>query len=427
MSIVTDKDNIIDASPTKPFFISMITRDLRISRAILDLIDNSVDAAYLSNKNPEDIKIKIYCSTEHFIITDNCGGMKLEDAQNYAFKFGRDVYRPTPHSVGQFGVGMKRTLFKLGSNFLVESFNDTQFSINVDVPEWLKNKDWHFTFQNHTTNVSEGETYIKSYNLLEESVDAFSNPVFLKELKDEIEKAHFKALNKGIKIYLNDNKLETYQLQLKFSDSIKPVKHTYTQNDVDITITAGIADRDLHKGGWYIICNGRLIEEAEQTSKTGWGNGLPSYHPDYAFFRGIVEFTAEDSYKLPWTTTKTGVDADHIIFRFALNEMRKIIKPIISSLKGRVKEADYIRSGQLKKGNIEESIKTAEYISYENIPLNEKFVIPTPSKVINTTISISYKVSKDDFLKVQSSLGENLSNKDIGLKTFDYYLENECD
>ena len=35
----------IDASPTKAFFIDNLTRDLTLEDAILDLIDNSVDAA----------------------------------------------------------------------------------------------------------------------------------------------------------------------------------------------------------------------------------------------------------------------------------------------------------------------------------------------------------------------------------------------
>jgi len=35
----------IKASPTKAFFIHMLTRDVPLSRAILDLVDNCVDEA----------------------------------------------------------------------------------------------------------------------------------------------------------------------------------------------------------------------------------------------------------------------------------------------------------------------------------------------------------------------------------------------
>ncbi|MDC4617565.1 ATP-binding protein, partial [Acinetobacter baumannii] len=193
----TNQHNIIQASPTKHFFISMITRDLRISRAILDLVDNSVDAANASGEDLTKKEIKIYCYPDYFLIKDNCGGMKLNDATNYAFKFGRDEERQTPHSVGQFGVGMKRTLFKLGKKFKVESFNDEKLNIDVNIEEWLKAEEWHFTF-NSNTDVAQGNTSIKSYDLHKDSVDAFSSPSFLNELKSEIESAHFKALRNGI-------------------------------------------------------------------------------------------------------------------------------------------------------------------------------------------------------------------------------------
>ena len=39
------KSKLINASPTKEFFIHMLTRDIPLTRAILDLVDNSVDGA----------------------------------------------------------------------------------------------------------------------------------------------------------------------------------------------------------------------------------------------------------------------------------------------------------------------------------------------------------------------------------------------
>ena len=35
----------VNANPTKEFFISMLTRDIDIRAAILELIDNSIDGA----------------------------------------------------------------------------------------------------------------------------------------------------------------------------------------------------------------------------------------------------------------------------------------------------------------------------------------------------------------------------------------------
>jgi hypothetical protein len=38
----------IDASPTKDFFISMLVKDIELIRAIIDLVDNSLDEGWTS-------------------------------------------------------------------------------------------------------------------------------------------------------------------------------------------------------------------------------------------------------------------------------------------------------------------------------------------------------------------------------------------
>ena len=44
-------NNIIEGNPTKQFFIEMITRDISIEDAIMDLVDNSIDGAIRINKD----------------------------------------------------------------------------------------------------------------------------------------------------------------------------------------------------------------------------------------------------------------------------------------------------------------------------------------------------------------------------------------
>ena len=41
--MATDNDYKVDASPVKSFFVEMLTRDIELSDAILDLLDNCVD------------------------------------------------------------------------------------------------------------------------------------------------------------------------------------------------------------------------------------------------------------------------------------------------------------------------------------------------------------------------------------------------
>lgn len=66
----------ISAEPTKAFFVDMLTRDIALEQAVLDLVDNSVDGAKaLKGDNPllpfEGRKIQIIFSKERFEIFDN--------------------------------------------------------------------------------------------------------------------------------------------------------------------------------------------------------------------------------------------------------------------------------------------------------------------------------------------------------------------
>ena len=141
---------IIEGSPTKELFIEMLVRDIPLIRAIIDLVDNSVDGATRSqtNDNYNDFWIRIEVKKENFKISDNCGGIPINVAREYAFRFGRpEGVELTPKSIGKFGVGMKRTFFKLGKQFKVDSTTETShFVVEHDVDEWKGNPDWHFKF-----------------------------------------------------------------------------------------------------------------------------------------------------------------------------------------------------------------------------------------------------------------------------------------
>ena len=86
-------DNRIQADPTKEFFIGMLTKDIPLTRAIIDLVDNSVDGALRlhPDNNYEGLWVDIKLNGREFIIEDNCGGIPLEIAQRYAFRFGRPM------------------------------------------------------------------------------------------------------------------------------------------------------------------------------------------------------------------------------------------------------------------------------------------------------------------------------------------------
>lgn len=429
--------HVVDANPTKEFFISMLTRDISLNRSILDLIDNSVDSAVASG-SVKGKKIEVNFNSEYFEIKDNCGGMTIDTATKYAFRFGRDNNdeRLTPHSVGQFGVGMKRTLFKLGNKFSVKSeHKNSAFSINVDVKEWLDetNSSWEFSLneEQYDTSIEDG-VIIRVDEIFPPLQEQFSDNDFLRDFKKEVEKAYFKRINEGLEIIINGSKVNEFSLSIRISDELGGVYKEEFFDGVKISIRCGVDEQSYEKGGWYIVCNGRLVEAAEQTNKTLWGtNSIPKYHDRLAFFRGIVEFESENSSKLPWTTTKTGVDTDNTIYRYANKLMIDALTPILTFLNQREAERKQANDNRLEDDErvLENSIKNAKLSNIYhalNVP-TEDFIRPEKieAKAAQyTTITFQYDTEKVDKAKENSGAR---SASEAGKIAFDYYYSYECE
>lgn len=421
----------VDANPTKEFFISMLTRDVSLDRAILDLVDNSVDAAHKYGALKDRV-VNIKIGKDEFQIFDNCGGFSIEDAKKYAFRFGRDREDERSHkghTVGQFGVGMKRTLFKLGKVFEVKSQKDGEaFSIQVNVDDWLETKDWEFNLNKEDTSDGEDGTFIVVNNLAENISSKFEDNDFLVSLIDQISKAHFRAIGGGLTVKVNETNVDLFNLKIKTSDELTYHILSKEKDGVKLTIRAGISEQDYEKGGWYIVCNGRLVEAADKTKKTLWGtNDIPKYHDRFAFFRGVVELDSNDSSKLPWTTTKTGVDVDHQVYKWANAYMIEALEPIVDFLNERERERKEEREGRVSRRVLEEAISEASTISIFDVSeTNAIFTAPekeSPRPPEYGNITYQQRIELIEIVKEVTGLS---TNKEIGEKTFEYYFENEC-
>lgn len=448
-------NNLISGSPTKSFFIKMITRDISITDAIIDLLDNSIDGASKISANYEGLYINITINKNEFIVKDNCGGFSLETAQKYAFRFGRPDDAPeTTGSVGRFGIGMKRALFKIGRQFQVESKTDQDhFEVNVDVNEWnsrtklLKQddgmettvEDWDFRYDNiteDTCNLTNNGTYISVTNLYDEVSELFHEDSFLNSLQEEIERLLNFSLEKGIKISLNGKDLESKNIQI-FNDQSVPFLYEGEKNNVKYKVIAGLGDvGDPQVSGWYIYCNDRLVLEADQSEITGWGTGgLRKWHIDFVMFRGIVFMDSEETINLPLTTTKKGIDATSEVYKTVLRFMREGMSSVIPFLSQVTKlgnEANEYRKllGERENRITVVDIKRADFQLQNN---NGKFKAPELDaekiSMKNDTVRIAYDVKKNIANKVKLH-SESRSYKEVGEATFYYYckmeeLENE--
>lgn len=422
--------NNIKASPTKEFFISMLTRDISTDRAILDLIDNSIDASSQNIKSDATIELNI--NGDEFSISDNAGGLDLEIAKEYAFRFGRSSKNPpTPNSVGQFGVGMKRTLFKLGREFSVESMkNGIAYKVHVDVDQWLSdenNWDFQYTLLNESI-IQEGETKITIIKIRDEAKDLLSDSTFKNSLAQEVAAAYFKKIHAGLVIKINGNTVKSDDLTIKTSPNLSCINTCFDIDGVKVTIYCGVSDREWDEGGWYVVCNDRLVANADQSETTGWGiSGNPKYHADFAYFRGLVEFSSEDSAKLPWTTTKTGVDKDRKIYKAALHHMSVAMKPVLTFLRELAQETSAYKEGTIKEMPLAIAISSAQSVRILDAKATESFL--RPEKVVppdNVKVAhIQYYVPIDKYEKARSVLATD-TRKDVGEKTFEYFFTYEC-
>ncbi len=138
----------IKAGPTKAFFVRMLTRDIELADSILDLLDNCVDGVLRelkrrgqqpSNGKPyKGFSAQIIATPDRFEIIDNCGGIPEDIAERSAFMLGRPEERDADlETVGMYGIGMKRAMFKMGRNSVVVSQPESgPYKVEIP-PEWL--------------------------------------------------------------------------------------------------------------------------------------------------------------------------------------------------------------------------------------------------------------------------------------------------
>lgn len=363
---MTDNNHILnqlDASPTKKFFVEMLTRDIEIEDAILDLLDNCVDGIQrIANNNNEHHQpykgfwAKLTLSSDHFIIEDNCGGIPKDIAESYAFRMGRpnnnidnDVY-----TIGTYGIGMKRAIFKMGrSSEIVSQTNNESFTVKIH-PEWLiDDNDWHLPLEFTDPILEQSGTLIKVTNLYSHIQQGFSplQSTVVNSLVNKIAYNYSYIIDKGFSIIVNGKKVTSQPFNLLWEgtdkiserETIAPYLYKYDKDGIEIKIAVGFyrgtasqteVDEEMEgnrksseKAGWTIVCNDRVILYCDKTRLTGWGEEkVPSYHPQFIAISGIVYFRSKDTKKLPITSTKRGIDASSDIYLYIKNYMREGMK-----------------------------------------------------------------------------------------------------
>ena len=450
---MSDNQPVI-GQPSKAFFVDMITRDLSVDESILDLIDNAIDAAVtrqcvnvmsVLTKQSNDfrrfaqakVSIEIDVDNDSFMIRDSCGGISIEDARETVFRFGNPQERPALGGLSVYGIGMKRSFFKLGRKISVQSETENEsFHIEIDVDEWVGkgDDDWDFTFSKTETldePPSAPGTTITITQLSEAARRSCGRPRFARTLRGKIGSAYALFLAGGLEIEVNgESATSKLPASVTASSQIQPARQQFEFGGVDVLIIAGVSPRnDRRRHGWYVFCNGRMVLDADKTEVTGWvgGGGLPKWHTKFGHFVGYLYFRSDDVHKLPWRTTKQGVVLDSAVYQRALAEMQLQARPVLGFLSklypGEI-EADEIPE---REGMRKEAAVSITKLAADDAPF--KFTPPQPrpdrSEVL---ISIQYKKKRGDIEHVKKcidSLG-NASARKVGEYAFDYLKAQEC-
>lgn len=351
--------NLVNASPTKRFFVEMLTRDIEVQDAILDLLDNCVDGILrtLAGNDDNDLPYQNFAahidfSAEAFSIKDNCGGIPKDVAIKYAFMMGRpdDDRDKELATVGMYGIGMKRAIFKLGRLCSVKSFRaDGAFEVKIG-PEWMKDdKSWELSMEEVENNDQPG-THI-SITDFPKNISAFFQPgMDIYHLLPAVIAQHFSfIIAKGFKIYVNGTEIIPKKVSFLVSsdgqlkeNSISPYLFQGVINDVNVYLVVGFykpmldpdeleeeakSRRSTEDAGWTVVCNNRVVLYNDKTILTGWGEAnVPSYHTQFIGIYGIVFFESNHASNLPLTTTKRGIDGSSTIYLRVKNRMREGLK-----------------------------------------------------------------------------------------------------
>jgi hypothetical protein len=463
--------------PTKHFFISMLTRDIELKDAILDLLDNCLDGVMRTRKTPPQegdfsyyngFEANIEITNQSFCIWDNCGGIPYEIATQYAFRMGKPEEEIKENdklpTVGIYGIGMKRAIFKIGRKAEIYSKTDAK-SFCVSIPEsWASkgDKDWDFPIEEKSTGLSGNGTKVVIEKLTPEPEELWKREDNLHsyedKLRDEVALHYSFIIEKGFIIRINKKKVEPNSLKLMFSKTtfdgsrITPYLFQKEIDGVDVKIAIGfyspiISEEEIDAenegrrssadAGITVICNDRVVLYNNKDYLTGWGEaGVPSYHTQFIGIRGVVVFRCDNPIKLPMTTTKRGIDLSSPIYfqvKERIREGLKIFTDYTNKWKGRTEEErkvssqtpsvdmkELLESHQEieKKMTVSFSARNGEFLSKPKLPLPKVEIqyhfirFSKPSSQIEEVTKYIYGEPRPD-----------LSPSNIGERCFDRVCE----
>jgi len=432
------------AEVRKQFFTEMFTRDISLEDCVLDLIDNSIDS-YLVKHGISTAQlifgsdgtdpgrppgaINVTCTERQIKVADTCGGISRPRAVNDIFCFG---YEEAPHRgrLGAYGVGMKRALFKIGNNFHIVSRTAQEgFEVSLKVDDWVEQEEWRIpiTFIEGADSEKKAGTSITITELHEEVAQRIKQGGVPNNILNDAATTYPYFLDRCVTLNINNTDVSPEPVPLGEKDGVvKSANEKFEQNGVRVTLVATIApgQRTTEQAGWYILCNGRVVVRGNKDDLTGWGSDLASFQPKYRSFAGLASFESDDPLRLPWTTTKRGINRESGVFIQARGLMATMSKPILSFL-----NSQYPSDPTTETADIRGAVEGVTRIDFKDIASRPPsgFSYKAPKKKEKKTDWVRFQASVASLDKVRRHVRRpSLTPSDIGKLTLDHFVKTEC-
>ncbi len=332
------------------FLRSTLTKDVTTLESIYDLVDNAIDAArnrILERGKPDLDEHGLPCSyagykvglrfrDDSISIIDNCSGIDREALTGRTFITG--AHSNHKFGIGRFGIGLKRSLFRLGTEYAVRT--DTgDFAARMTFSEReLGRTDGTGLPAHEVLSRNNPKTLIHISGLREGVRYEVQSPTWFNTVRESLSRRYGRYVAKGLKIFVNHDPIPPFGPKIRLDGPVEPQAKTIdTELGVRVYIKAGMhelyrvtseidhpllrktIDSLTDQYGWYFVCNDRIIKIASHERELGWSG---RWHPEYYGFIGWVDFVSEDADLLPWDTKKTVIDPSSLVFRRIADQLQ---------------------------------------------------------------------------------------------------------
>lgn len=355
---------VINSGVNPNFIESTLTQDITTLEALYDLVDNSIDAArndiFMSNYEKDSsglpisydgYKIQIRIDKDSVRILDNCLGIEektLTETALYTAATSNHAF-----GIGYYGLGLKRALLKMGTNFAFSVDNKKSiFKSRFTNLHLGGNKDKEIIGDEYQTK-NKSKVLFSVNELKNEICNDLHDSRWFQNAVDGFAIRYGVYISKGFQIILHNVQTKQFMRiagatpKLRKNALVPPASQKLNINGVEIVIESGIHDEYFFPGeeqyslsknrlltdqfGIYFVCNDRIIVAASTAIEHGWGT---KWHSEYNGFVCWVRFVSKEPHKLPWNTAKTALRVDSSLFL----TVRDILTPVAEQYRREIKK-----------------------------------------------------------------------------------------